>query len=65
MQDDALVRVAVLPFFVSGSSVINGGNTLQLKDIGYEKMAGTYICTVTGIGGESSASSTLEVYCKY
>ena len=45
--------------------MINGGKTLQLKDLSYEDMAGTYKCTVTSIGGQSSGSSTLEVYCKY
>ena len=43
----------------------NGGNTLQLNNLGYEDMAGTYKCTVTGVGGPSSGNSTLEVYCKY
>ena len=28
-------------------------------------MAGTYTCTVRGIGGQSSGNSILEVYCKY
>ena len=28
-------------------------------------MAGTYNCTMSGIGGQSSGSGTLEVYCKY
>ena len=45
--------------------MINGGVTLQLENLGYEDMAGTYKCTVTGVGGQSSGSSTLEVYCKY
>ena len=27
-------------------------------------MAGTYKCTVTGIGGQNSGSGTLDVYCK-
>ena len=45
--------------------MINSGQTLKLKDLGYKEMAGTYMCTVTGIGGLSSGSSTLEVYCKY
>ena len=35
-----------------------------MKDLGYEEMAGTYKCIVTGIGGQSSGSSTLEVYCE-
>ena len=45
--------------------MVNGGDTLQLKNLGYEDMAGTYKCTVTGVGGQSSGSGTLEVYCKY
>ena len=45
--------------------MINGGNTLELKNIGYKDMAGTYKCTVTGIGGPSSGNGTLVVYCKY
>ena len=28
-------------------------------------MAGTYNCTVSGIGGQSTGSGTLEVYCKH
>ena len=43
----------------------NNGRNLQLQDLGYKEMAGTYKCIVTGIGGESSGSGTLEVYCKY
>ena len=45
--------------------MLNGGNTLELKNLGYEDMAGTYKCTVTGVGGQKSGSGTLEVYCKY
>ena len=45
--------------------MINNGQALQLKPLGYKEMAGTYKCTVTGIGGQSSTSSKLEVYCKY
>ena len=44
---------------------MSGGNTLQLKGLGYEDMAGTYKCTVVGIGGQNSATGTLQVYCKY
>ena len=43
----------------------NSGKTLQLNKLGYKEMAGTYKCTVTGIGGNSSGNGTLEVYCKY
>ena len=49
----------------SGSTVINNGTSVQLKNIGYKEMAGNYKCTVTGVGGESSGKSTLQVYCKY
>ena len=45
--------------------MIKIGKTLQLKDLSYEDMAGTYKCTVTSIGGQSSGSGTLDVYCKY
>ena len=45
--------------------MINGGETLQLKNLSYQVMSGTYKCTVTGVGGQNSGSSTLEVYCKY
>ena len=45
--------------------MINGVDTLQLKGLGYEDMAGTYTCTVTSIGGQNSGSGTLEVYCEY
>ena len=45
--------------------MINGGDTLELKNLGYEDMAGTYMCTVRGVGGQCSGSSTLEVYCEY
>ena len=38
---------------------------LQLRGLGYEEMAGTYKCTVKGIGGQNSGSGTLEVYCEY
>ena len=48
-----------------GSSLLNGGDTLQLNNIAYDEMAGTYKCTVSGVGGQSSGNSTLEVYCKY
>ena len=51
--------------YALGISVINTGKTLQLNNLGYKEMAGTYKCTVTGIGGQSSGSSTLKVYCKY
>ena len=37
---------------------------LQLNNLGYKEMAGTYTCTVTSVGGQSSGSKTLEVYCK-
>ena len=50
---------------ILGSDVINNGKALQLKDLGYKEMAGTYQCTATGIGGQNSGSSVLEVYCKY
>ena len=43
----------------------NSGKTLQLNMLGYKEMAATYKCTVTGIGGNSSGTGTLEVYCKY
>ena len=43
----------------------NGGNTLQLKDLDYKDMAGTYKCIVTSIGGQTSDADTLDVYCKY
>ena len=52
-------------YYVLGIYVINGGRTLQLSNLGYKEMAGTYKCIVTGIGGQSDGSSTLEVYCKY
>ena len=48
-----------------GCDMINGGKDLKLKGLGYKYMAGTYKCTVTGVGGQSSGSSALEVYCKY
>ena len=43
------------------------GKTLQLADLSYEDMAGTYKCTVTVVGHDvrSTGSSTLDVYCKY
>ena len=50
---------------VSGSEVINNGKTLHLKNLSYKVMAGTYKCTVTGIGGQNSGNNVLEVYCKY
>ena len=42
---------------------MSGGNTLQLKSLGYEDMAGTYKCTVVSVGGQNSG--TLQVYGKY
>ena len=50
---------------VLGTGVVNSGKTLQLKELGYEEMAGTYKCTVTGIGGQNSKSSILDVHCNY
>ena len=50
---------------ILGSDVVSTGETLQLKDLSYKELAGTYMCTVTGIGGQSSGNGTLEVYCKY
>ena len=44
---------------------MNGGRTLQLNNLDYKQMAGTYKCIVKGIGGQSDGNSTLEVYCKY
>ena len=44
---------------------MSGGNTLQLKGLGYEAMAGTYKCIVVSIGGQNSGTGTLQVYCKY
>ena len=46
-------------------SVMNAGRTLQLSNLDYKEMAGTYKCIVTGIGGQSNGSGTLEVYCMY
>ena len=48
-----------------GSILTSNGRNIQLKYLGYKEMAGTYTCTVRGIGGQSSGNSTLEVYCKY
>ena len=48
-----------------GSALTDNSKTLQLSHLGYKEMAGTYKCTVTGIGGQNSANSSLEVYCKY
>ena len=48
-----------------GGSHMSGGNTLQLKGLGYEAMAGTYKCIVVSIGGQNSGTGTLQVYCKY
>ena len=45
--------------------MINEGRTLHLSNLGYKEMTGTYKCFVTGIGGQSNGSGTLEVYCKY
>ena len=45
--------------------MLNQGKTLQLNNIGYKEIAGTYKCTVKGIGGQSSGYGTLEVYCEY
>ena len=45
--------------------MINNSKQLQLRGIGYKEMAGTYKCIATGIGGQNSGNSTLEVYCKY
>ena len=59
------IRIIYTNVHILGSSVINEGDTLQLKGLGYEDMAGTYKCTVTSIGGQNSAASTLKVYCKY
>ena len=50
---------------VSDSDMTNSGKSLNLKDLEYEEMAGSYRCTVTGTGGQNHASSTLKVYCKY
>ena len=44
---------------------MNGGRTLHLNNLDYKQMASTYKCIVTGTGGQSDGSSTLEVYCKY
>ena len=48
-----------------GSFIMNNGTTLNLKDLGYKEMGGSYKCTVTGIGGQNNGRSTLDVYCKY
>ena len=45
----------------------DGGKTLQLTDLSYEDMAGTYKCSVTVAGQDirTTGRSTLDVYCKY
>ena len=55
----------LFPFLNLGSSLMNKGKILQLEDLGYEEMAGIYRCTVTSTVGQSSGTSTLDVYCRY
>ena len=45
----------------------NGSKTLQLQNLSYEDMAGTYKCSVSigRHGVQNSGSITLDVYCKY
>ena len=51
-------------FWFLGSALISNHKILQLRDLGYKEIAGTYKCTVTSAGGKNSGSRTLEVYCK-
>ena len=50
--------------YILVSNVISSKSQIQLTNLGYKEMAGTYKCTVTSIGGQNSESSILDVYCK-
>ena len=52
-------------FMILGSDLVNNGKYINLNNLGYKEMAGSYKCTVTGVVGQNSGSSTLEVYCKF